>query len=56
MTMHSTRSLAVIKITLPVNKTATVGKKFLDSAAVSSATYNPVLPSNTIVQQTMVMK
>ena len=47
---------AVIKITVTVSKTARVGSDLVNNASVSSATYDPIMTNNTIVQKTRVVK
>ncbi len=49
-------SSAIIKITVIVNKTAKPGKELVNNAFVSSATFDPDLSNNTVVQKTMVIK
>lgn len=46
----------VIMITVTVNKTAKVGKELFNNATVSSATNDPVLTNNTVVQKALVAK
>jgi uncharacterized repeat protein (TIGR01451 family) len=47
---------AIIKITVAVNKTAKVGKELVNTAEVSSTTYDPEMANNTVTQKTMVSK
>lgn len=49
-------SSAIIKITVMVNKTAKVGKELVNNAFVSSATFDPNLSNNSVVQKTLVAK
>jgi uncharacterized repeat protein (TIGR01451 family) len=47
---------ATIKITVTVNKTAKVGKELVNTAEVSSTSYDPEMANNTVTQKTMVSK
>ena len=49
-------STATMKITVTVSKTAKIGKKLVNNALVSSATYDPVTTNNTVVEKTLVVK
>jgi len=47
-------SSAVIKITVIVDKTAKTSKELVNNAFVSSATFDPNLSNNAVVQKTLV--
>jgi uncharacterized repeat protein (TIGR01451 family) len=49
-------STATIKITVTVNKDAKVGKELVNSASLSSETFDPDLLNNSVVQKTLVIK
>jgi uncharacterized repeat protein (TIGR01451 family) len=49
-------STAVIKVSVTVNKNAKEGKNLVNTAQVSSVTYDPILANNSATEKTMVAK